>query len=127
MAISEMKFGFLISLVVTILLSAGLELSGIWLTMLIAGFVGGFMTRRLQRGIAVGFLGVLVGWALYFLSYWIIAPNAANIAFSAASSFVILTLLLGGILGTLSGAMGALVSSLVLAGTDDSAKKQPSG
>jgi len=107
------RFGFAFSLAVTILLSAGLELTGVWWTMLVAGFVGGFLIRKLFKAIAVGFLGVLIGWTLYFLAFWMMAPAAVNLAFSLTSLFVVMTLILGGVLGALSGIIGALASLLI--------------
>lgn len=123
MTILERKFGFIFGLIVTILLSAVLELSGMWWTMIIAGFVGGFLVKRAVKGFAVGLVGVLVGWALYFVAFWIIAPNAASIAFSEAPLFVGLALVLGGTLGALSGTAGALASALMLSQAREPEKK----
>lgn len=113
MRLLEKEFGFVVCFVVTLLLSAVLELSGVWWTLLIAGFVGGFLAKKTVKAVAAGFLGVLIGWALYFLAFWLIAPAATSLAFSTASLFVILTLVLGAVLGALSAVIGALASMLM--------------
>jgi hypothetical protein len=123
MPILERKFGFIFGLIVTILLSAVLELSGMWWTMIIAGFVGGFLVKRAVKGFAVGLVGVLIGWALYFVAFWIIAPSSASVAFSEAPLFVGLALVLGGTLGALSGTAGALASALMLSQAKEPEKK----
>jgi hypothetical protein len=105
--------GFWAALGATTLLAVLLEFSGFWQTMLIAGFLGGVLAKKLLNGVAAGFLGVAIAWGLHFVFIWLWTPQSLNIAFHIASTLIYLTVLLGGLLGGLGGAIGALTSALM--------------
>jgi len=93
---------------VTLASAALLELLGLWQTMLLAGFLGGLLARRLVRGVLAGFLGTIIAWSLYFVAFWLLSPLSLTVAFKQVPEFVFLTVALGGVLGGLGGALGSL-------------------
>jgi len=76
--------------------------------MLLAGFLGGLLARRLVKGAVAGFLGTFTVWILYFFAFWLLSPQSFTVAFESMPGFVLLTLAFGGILGCLGGALGSL-------------------
>lgn len=111
--------GFWAALGVATLLAVLLEFSGFWQTMLIAGFLGGLLAKELLKGVTAGFLGVLIAWGLHFVFIWLWVPQNFNIAFQAASALIYITVLLGGFLGGLGGAIGALIFMLIKTGSEE--------
>ncbi len=61
------NLGFVKALIVVIVLAIALELSGAWITMLIAGAFGGLFTRKTLHAFLVGLLGVGLAWGVLFL------------------------------------------------------------
>lgn len=116
--------GFWAALGATILLAVLLEFSGFWQTMLIASFLGGVLARKLLNGVVAGFLGVSIAWALHFIFIWLWTPQSFNIAFQIASTLVYLTVLLGGFLGVLGGAIGVLTSMLIKTSSEKPAQQR---
>lgn len=119
MKVSDKTGGFWMALGATTALAVLLEFSGLWQTMLIAGFFGGLLAKKLSKGIIAGFLGVSMAWGLHFVFIWLWAPQSFNIAFQTASTLIYLTVLLGGSLGGLGGAIGALTFMLAKKDTQE--------
>ncbi|MHA1131571.1 MAG: hypothetical protein ACTSQQ_12285, partial [Candidatus Helarchaeota archaeon] len=70
---------FLVSLLMTMLAAGLIQLLGMvwssaWILMVIAGFFGGFLIKKGGRGFLVGFLGVILAWTMYFLTFMLISP-----------------------------------------------------
>ena len=76
--------------------------------MLLAGFLGGLLARRLIKGAFAGFFGTVIAWGLYLAAFWLISPQSLTVAFELAPVFFLLTVAFGGVLGGLGGALGAL-------------------
>ena len=114
--------GFLICL-----LAAGfLQLLGTvwtyaWILMLAAGFLGGFLVKKAGKGFLVGFLGVAVAWLIYLLVFsltgpvWEFANVLAGLFGLTGMGFVvvILTVIIGGLIGGLGGLNGAFIAAIV--------------
>ncbi|MHA1939578.1 MAG: hypothetical protein ACW97O_15320 [Candidatus Thorarchaeota archaeon] len=60
------NLGFVPALIIVIVLGIALQLSGVWMTMLIAGGFGGLFTRRHRHSFLAGFLGVGIAWTGIF-------------------------------------------------------------
>jgi len=106
------SFGLKICLPLAIGLSALLELAG-WPFIVVAGLVMGALALDWKRALLSGFLGGLMGWGLYFLAYWAMAPEAMAIAMALVPDFLAITLLLGAIIGLLSASTGYFAACLI--------------
>jgi len=65
------ELDFLKSCLITAGIGILLTLTGVWQLVLIAGFVGGFIPKRLKggRGFLIGFVGILIAWLILFGIY----------------------------------------------------------
>ncbi len=104
--------GFLPALIVTIALSAALQLSGSWFAMLIAGALGSLFVRRHRIAFLVGLLGVMIAWLIMYL-YLIATAQAMAIADFfigqlGLTGMGMLVFVIGSLLGGLLGGFGAL-------------------
>ncbi len=117
---------FLKGLLITILAAGLLQFLGMvwtyaWILMVGAGFLGGFLIKKAGKGFLVGFLGVIIAWLIYFLIYWIIGPIwefadvLAGLFGLTGMGFVVvlLSLILGGLLGGLGGLNGHYIASII--------------
>ncbi|MFX1369554.1 MAG: hypothetical protein ACFFAY_13230 [Promethearchaeota archaeon] len=104
--------GFLPALIVTIALSAALQLGGSWFAMLIAGALGSLFVRRHRIAFLVGLLGVMIAWLILYL-YLIATAQAMAIADFfigqlGLTGLGMLVFVIGSLLGGLLGGFGAL-------------------
>lgn len=113
--------GVLPAAVVVALIGLFLQLSGIWATMLIAGFVGALLTRKHTHSFVAGFVGVAVAWSILF-AYLSATAQALQIAeffigllgISGLGWLVIaISVVLGGLLGGFGALLGRSVIELV--------------
>ncbi|TFF91078.1 hypothetical protein EU545_05735 [Candidatus Thorarchaeota archaeon] len=113
--------GVLPATVIVAVIGLALQLSGIWATMLIAGFFGALLTRRHSRSFLAGFVGVAVAWSVLF-AYLAATAQALEIAeffigllgLSGLGWLVIvISVLLGGLLGGFGALLGRSVIELV--------------
>lgn len=113
--------GFIPALIVVAVLAIVLELSGAWITMLIAGAFGGLFTRKTSRAFLVGLLGVGLAWGLLFLylSSTAAAMAVANIFIGLLGLHgmgwlvIVVSILIGALLGGFGGLLGRSLAELV--------------
>lgn len=122
----EKKQNFLVGLLVSLGLGLLLQLFGFiwvyaWILMVVAGFMGGFMIKSSGLGFLAGFLGVLGSWLIYFIIYMFQGPflEFANLLASALGLgelgfiVILLTLIIGGVIGGLGGLNGHFIAELI--------------
>ncbi len=109
------------AVIVVIVLAAVLEMTGIWVTMFIAGGIGALFLRRTLYAFVAGFVGVAVAWTLIFL-YLIITAQALGVAevFAALLGLrgmgglvIVISILLGGLAGGLGGVLSRASIELI--------------
>jgi hypothetical protein len=114
--------GFIPTLAIVIILGLLLQLTGAWITMLIAGMFGGFFMKRNSRAFLVGFLGIGIAWSIIFVYLVITTPAIAIAGFfvnmlGLNENFVItpiiISVLIGALFGGLSGVFGSAVLELI--------------
>ena len=98
-----------------------LQLSGAWVTMLIAGALGALLTRRHRTAFFAGFISVAIAWTAIFI-YLSVTTQALAIAeffigllgLSGLGWLVIvISVLLGALLGGFGGLLGRSVVELI--------------
>jgi len=114
--------GFVPALIIVIVLAIALQLTGVWVTMLIAGAFGGLFTRRHLRAFLAGFLGVGVAWSIIFLYLIGTTPAIAIAGFfigllglgeNLGIIVIVIAIIIGALLGGFGGIMGRAVFELV--------------
>ncbi|MBS3794916.1 MAG: hypothetical protein KGY80_08465 [Candidatus Thorarchaeota archaeon] len=109
---------FVVVVVCVLILGVLLQLTGLWVMMLLAGGIGALFCRSLKRAFAAGFLGVGMAWAILF-AYLILTAQALAIAdffitLLGLSGLGWLVIVISIIIGALLGGFGAaLVRALV--------------
>ncbi|MFQ5833337.1 MAG: hypothetical protein ACE5H4_11580 [Candidatus Thorarchaeota archaeon] len=115
------ELDFFPALIVVIVISMALELSGVWMTMLVAGAVGALFVRRIRRAFLLGFLGVGIAWSLLF-AFLVATAQAVDVAnffigllgLSGLGVLVIvISLLFGALLGGFGGMLGRALYELI--------------
>ncbi len=115
------NIGIIPSAIIVAVVGAALQLSGQWILMLLAGFVGALFTRKYLHSFAAGFIGIALAWSGIFV-FLIVAAQALEIAdffigllgFSGLGFIVILiSVLIGALLGGFGGILGRAVLELV--------------
>ncbi len=114
---------FLISFIITGLLTFALTYLEIWQLMIIPGIIGGLFNKTMRRGIYCGALGVSLVW-IFYLIYLIAANNFytnldqfAGLIFGGlgyGSIILILIILFGILFGALGGAIGSGIMQIIL-------------
>ena len=121
------KHSFLIGFLVTLVAAALLQLIGYyweyaWILMVAAGFLGGFLVKKVGKGFLVGFLGVLMAWLIYFIIFsflgplWAFADVLAGLFGLTGMGFVVIILalvLIGGLIGGLGALNGHFIAGIV--------------
>ena len=128
------ELGVIPAMIITVAIGAALQLSGAWITMLIAGVLGSLFVRRHKISFLVGFVGVFVAWLALFI-YLALTAQALVIAdfflgllgLSGLGWLVIvISCLIGGFLGGFGGLLGRsiveLVDELIPAGVETSSE-----
>ena len=115
------ELGVIPAMIITVAIGAALQLSGAWITMIMAGVLGSLFVRRHRIAFLVGFVGVFVAWLVLFI-YLILTAQALVIAdfflgllgLSGLGWLVIvISCLIGGLLGGFGGLLGRSVVELV--------------
>ncbi len=115
------ELGVIPAMIITVAIGAALQLSGAWITMLMAGVLGSLFVRRHKMAFLVGFVGVFVAWLVLFI-YLALTAQALVIAdfflgilgLSGLGWLVILiSCLIGGLLGGFGGLLGRSIVELV--------------
>ncbi|MFX1416943.1 MAG: hypothetical protein ACFFC0_09020 [Promethearchaeota archaeon] len=113
--------GFFPALIIVIVVGIALQLSGAWITMLIAGVLGSLFTRRHRHSFLAGLLGVGIAWGLIF-AYLAATAQAMAIADFFISQLglsgmgwlvIVISVLLGALLGGFGGLLGRSVVELI--------------
>ncbi|MFW9821066.1 MAG: hypothetical protein ACFFE5_15790 [Candidatus Thorarchaeota archaeon] len=114
--ISPENRNFLISFIITALITFFLTYIPVWQLIIIPGIVGGLLNKTMRRGIYSGVLGVSIVW-LFYMIYKMSTNNAytnldqfAGLIFGGLGYGIIifiLILLLGILFGALGGAIGS--------------------
>ncbi|MCK4484467.1 MAG: hypothetical protein KAU89_06560 [Candidatus Thorarchaeota archaeon] len=114
-------FNFPILVLVITVIAMALQLSGAWVTMLIAGALGALLARRHRTAFLAGFIGVAIAWLGIFV-YLSLTAQALVIAeffigllgLSGMGWLVIvISVILGALLGGFGGLLGRSVVDLV--------------
>ncbi|MGQ4911511.1 MAG: hypothetical protein ACP6KW_05020 [Candidatus Thorarchaeota archaeon] len=116
-------FSAILVLALDVVLAVVLQLSGLWITMILVGALGALFVRRHRTAFLTGFLGVLIGWAILY-TYAIVTAQGLAVAdffigllgFSGLGWVVIV---IGCIIGGLLGATGALLGRSLIELIDD--------
>ena len=101
-----------------ILLSFLLAYSGLWWLAFIVGFFGGLLLEKARMGFIIGFLGVLIGWTIHMaLIAFFQDLDVLNFLLSIfglnVGWLVLITLVLGGLLGGFGGLNGTCFRKIV--------------
>lgn len=114
---------FLISFIITGLLTFALTYAEIWQLIIIPGIIGGLFNKTMRRGIYCGVFGVSLVW-IFYLIYLMAAKNFytnldqfAGLIFGGLGygSVILLLIILFGILfGALGGAIGSGIMILIM-------------
>ena len=114
-------FNFPTLVLVITVIAIVLQLSGVWMTMLIAGALGALLARRHRTSFFAGFIGVAIAWSAIFI-YLSLTTQALAIAeffigllgLSGLGWLVIvISIILGALLGGFGGLLGRSVVELV--------------
>lgn len=108
------------TIIVTTVLAAALQLSGVWITMLLAGVFAGIFTRSHLKAFVAGFMGVALAWTLIFI-YQILTAQAMEIAIFFIGLLgldmgwlvFVISVLLGALLGGFGGTLGRSLIELL--------------
>ena len=115
------ELGVIPAMIITVAIGAALQLSGAWITMIMAGVLGSLFVRRHRIAFLVGFVGVFVAWLVLFI-YLILTAQALVIAdfflgllglSGLGWLVIIISCLIGGLLGGFGGLLGRSVVELV--------------
>ncbi|MFX0175929.1 MAG: hypothetical protein ACFE85_06840 [Candidatus Hodarchaeota archaeon] len=108
--------GFIISFILAFLL----ELTGLFLLMLLAGGVAGFFIKRGWISFITGFMSVALAWGIYFIVFTFIGPLSefleviGSIIGISGVILMMLSLIIGGLLGGTGALVGAYFTQLIL-------------
>ena len=116
-------FNFPTLVLVVAVIALALQLSGAWVTMLIAGALGALLARRHRTAFLAGFIGVAIAWAALFV-YLSLTAQALVIAeffigLLGLSGMGWLVIVISVILGALLGGFGGLVGRSVVELVDE--------
>jgi hypothetical protein len=107
------NIGVVPAFIVVAIIAIALQLSGIWVTMIIAGAFGALFTRGYLRSFIAGFAGVALAWVLLYV-YLIITSQGMEIAeffigLLSLTGMGWLVFVIGTVLGALLGGFGAIL------------------
>ncbi len=114
------SLGILPTIIVVTVIAIALQLSGVWVTMLVAGAFAGLFTRRTRCAFISGFTGVALAWFILFV-YLILTSQALAIAgffiglLGISGGWIVITIsvVIGGLLGGFGGVLGRALFELV--------------
>lgn len=101
-----------------VLLSFVLEYSSLWWFAFVVGFFGGLLLEKARMGFIMGFLGIFMGWGIHMaLIAFFQDLNVLNFLLSIfdlnVGWLVLITLIVGGLLGCFGGLNGALFRQIL--------------
>jgi hypothetical protein len=112
------ELNFIAALIVTIVIAVALQLSGAWITMLLAGVLGALFVRTSKKAFFVGFLGVGIAWLGIFM-FLIATAQALTVAdyfigLLGLTNMGVLVIIISVLIGSLLGGFGALLGRSVV-------------
>ncbi len=97
-----------------------LELTGIYLLMLLAGCATGFFVKKGWLSFIIGFVSVALAWGIDFIVFAFIGPLGeffeliGSIIGISGAILMVLSLIIGGLLGGIGALVGAYITQLTL-------------
>ncbi|MHA2161315.1 MAG: hypothetical protein ACXABF_02760 [Candidatus Thorarchaeota archaeon] len=115
------ELGFFPALIIVIVLGIALELSGVWLTMIIAGALGALFVRRHRHAFLAGLLGVGISWTVLFLVLSMTSQASVVAEFfigllgitGLGWLVMVISVLVGALLGAFGGLLGRSLYELI--------------
>ena len=113
--------GFLPAMIIVLVIGMALQLTGAWMTMIIAGAFGGLFTRRHRLSFLSGLLGVGLAWTFLFI-YLSATAHAMEIADFFISQLglsgmgalvIVISVVIGAFLGGFGGLLGRSFIELI--------------
>jgi hypothetical protein len=113
--------GFLPAIIIVLVIGLTLQLTGAWMTMIIAGAFGGLFTRRHRLSFLSGFLGIGLAWTFLFI-YLSATAYAMEIAEFFISQLglsgmgvlvIVISVVIGAFLGGFGGLLGRSLIELI--------------
>lgn len=113
--------GFLPAMIIVLVIGMALQLTGAWMTMIIAGAFGGLFTRRHRLSFLSGLLGVGLAWTFLFI-YLSATAHAIEIADFFISQLglsgmgalvIVISVVIGAFLGGFGGLLGRSFIELI--------------
>ncbi len=114
------KVGIIPAMIIVVVIGIALQLSGVWITMIVAGAFGGLFTKRHLNSFLAGSLGVAIAWTILFI-YLIMTAQALVIAeffiglldMSGGYIVIIISIIFGFLLGGFGGLLGRSLVELL--------------
>lgn len=109
-----------IGFIIAFVLALYLEITGIYLLMLLVGGVAGFFVKKGWLSFIIGFMSVAIAWGIYFIFFAFIGPLGeffeliGSIIGISGVILMILSLIIGGLLGGVGALVGAYTTQLIL-------------
>ncbi|HUY00767.1 MAG TPA: hypothetical protein VMV49_14495 [Candidatus Deferrimicrobium sp.] len=117
------EHSYLSGLGMAVILGFLLELTGLWYLMLLAGGVAGFFIKKpAPLSFLVGFCGIAIVWFCFFVYFMTIGPLSEFLVLitsilgfleSSPGILILITIIIGGILGGLGAWNGTYFASLI--------------
>ena len=115
------EIGFLPAMIIVLVIGMALQLTGAWITMIIAGAFGGLFTRRHRFSFLSGFLGIGLAWTFLFiyLSATAYAMEIADFFISQlglhgmGALVIVISVVIGAFLGGFGGLLGRSLIELI--------------
>jgi hypothetical protein len=111
----------LIGFISSLLLGLVLELTGIYLLMLLAGFIGGIFVKKGWHSFIIGFLSIASAWEIYFIIFSFVSGKmddllviVGNLIGIQGAIILMLTIIIGGLLGGVGALVGAYITQIIL-------------
>ena len=114
------ELGIIPTTIVVAILGIAMQLSGVWITMIIAGVFAGLFTRKTISSFLAGFVGVAIAWTILFV-YKIYTAQALEIAtffigllgMSMGWLVIVISIVIGAFLGGFGGILGRSLIELL--------------
>jgi len=109
-----------IGFIIAFVLALYLEITGIYLLMLLVGGVAGFFVKKGWLSFIIGFMSVAIAWGIYFIFFAFVGPLGeffeliGSIIGISGVILMILSLIIGGLLGGIGALVGAYTTQLIL-------------